>query len=101
VVVDTLCNAGLLAETSHTPPCYLPARELAQIRLKELLDTVRAAGEDRFLRPEQLPVPPEVEDVLQRLELARSSAVGEISVAQLVAVEAQGTDSTPVGLRLT
>ena len=100
-VVDTLCNAGLLAETSDKPPCYLPARELAQIRLKELLDVVRAAGEDRFLCPEQLPVPPGVEDVLQRLERARSSAVGEFSVAQLVAVEAQGADSTPVGLRLT
>ena len=85
VVVDALRNGGLLAETSATPPCYLPARELASITVKELLDVVRATGEDRFLSPEQLPVPPEVEDVLERLERARSSAVGEISVAQLVA----------------
>jgi len=101
VVVDALQKGGLLAETSDTPPCYLPGREPARIKVKNLLDVVRAAGEDRFLCPEQLPVPTEVEDVLDRLERAMSSAAGEISVAQLVAVEARGTDSTPAGLRLT
>jgi membrane protein len=100
-VVDSLSSGGLLAATSDTPPCYLPARELAHIGIKELLDVVRAEGEDRFLRPEQLPVPPEVDEVLQRLERARSSAVGEISVAQLIAADGgQGSEST-FGLRLT
>jgi membrane protein len=101
VVVDALRQGGLLAETSSTPPCYLPSRELAQITLKELLDVVRTAGEARFLSPEQLPVPPEVTDVLQRLEHAMSTAAGEISVAQLVAVDDQDTASTSFGLRQT
>lgn len=88
VVVGALCEGGMLAETSETPPCYLPARDLARVTVKELLEVVRAAGEDRFLSPERLPVPPEVEDVLHRLERATHSAVGEISVAQLAAADA-------------
>ena len=88
VVVDALRNGGMLAETSETPPCYLPARDLAHVSVRELLEVVRAAGEDRFLSPERLPVPPEVEDVLHRLERASRSAVGEISVAQLAAADA-------------
>ena len=100
-VVDALQQGGLLAKTRDSPPCYLPAREPAQLTLKELLEVVRAAGEGQFLSPEQLPVPPEVEDVLQRLERATNSVAGEISVAQLVAAAAPGTGHTPVGLRLT
>jgi membrane protein len=88
VVVDALRDGGMLAETTENPSCFLPARDLAHVTVKELLEVVRAAGEDRFLSPERLPVPPEVDDVLNRLERGMRSAVGEISVAQLAAAEA-------------
>jgi hypothetical protein len=78
----------------------VPARDLARVSVKELLDAVRAAGEDRFLRPDRLPIPPEIEDVLHRLERASRSAVGEISVAQLAMTESaaeQPAGAQPAG----
>jgi membrane protein len=100
VVVDALCSGGMLAETNDVPPRCVPARDLARVSVKELLDAVRAAGEDRFLRPDRLPIPPEIEDVLHRLERASRSAVGEISVAQLAMTESaaeQPAGAQPAG----
>ena len=48
-VLGALRTRGILASTSDEPPAWLPARDLAGVNAKELLDAVRAAGEDRYL----------------------------------------------------
>ena len=95
VVLDALCKGGLLAESNDTPSTYLPARDLSRVSVKQLLDAVRAAGEDHFLSPERLPAPAEVEDVLERLERASRNAVGEISVAHLADSELAVAEGEP------
>ena len=57
--VQTILNAfqlgGLLIQSNDSSQGYLPARDLAPISVKQLLDIVRSAGEDGFLNPARLP----------------------------------------------
>ncbi len=84
-VLDALHQGGLLVQSNDDPPGYLPARDLANVSVKDVLDTVRSAGEDRFLSPDRLPAPGEVEDVIQRLDETARQTVGNISVKELAA----------------
>lgn len=85
IVLDALEEGKLLVRTSDDPPAYLPARDLGAITVRQLLDTVRAAGEDRFINPAALPVSAAVERVLTRIEQALSAATGTVSVKDLAA----------------
>src|SRR5262249_33919881 len=51
-VLDALEGCGLLIRSHDDPPAYLPARDLADVSLAELMSAIRRAGEDRFLDPE-------------------------------------------------
>jgi membrane protein len=82
-VLDALRDGGLLAESVGAPVRYLPARDLSTVSVKHLLDVVRAAGEDSFLSPANLPVPPGVEELLQRVDRATAAALGDMSVKDL------------------
>jgi membrane protein len=82
-VLDALCAGGLLNESAGTPVRYLPARDVSEISVKQLLDLVRAAGEDSFLRPANLPVPPVLDELLQRVDRATAAALGDMSVKDL------------------
>jgi hypothetical protein len=64
-----------------------------------LLETVRAAGEDRFLRPSGLPAPPPLEELLQRMQDALAASVDGLTVRDLatgLARGALGDDAAPV-----
>ena len=89
IVLDALEQRGLIAQSTDEPPTYLPARDLSLITVSQVLETVRAAGEERFLSPEGLPVPQPVEAVLERVREAVESSVGEITLRDLAA---QGTE---------
>jgi membrane protein len=67
-VVDALANGGFLLQSSGSPPGYLPARDLSEMSLAEVLAAVRKAGEGRFLNPDSLPLPASVESIVRRLE---------------------------------
>ena len=85
IVLDALEQRGLIAQSTDEPPTYLPARDLSLITVSQVLETVRAAGEERFLSPEGLPVPQPVEAVLERVREAVESSVGEMTLRDLAA----------------
>ena len=85
IVLDALEQGKLLVRTSDDPPAYLPARDLGAITVRQLLETVRSAGEDRFLNPAALPVSAAVDRVLTRMEQALSAATGAVTVKDLAA----------------
>jgi len=85
VVLDALEGGGLLTKTRDDPPAYVPARELADVSVAELVSAVRKAGEDRFLAPESLALPAPADDLARRLERAIASSLENASLRQLVA----------------
>jgi membrane protein len=83
VVLEALERGGILAHSGDEPPAYLPARDPSGITVGQLLESVRAAGEDRFLKPEALPVPPQVGKVLERMDEAMRTSLAEFTVRDL------------------
>jgi membrane protein len=82
-VLGALQQAGILAQTGDDPPAYLPARDLARISLRQLLEAVRAAGEDRYLSPAALPAPPAVAAALERVDRALAASLDDLTAADL------------------
>src|SRR5512146_1497972 len=78
-VLDALRAGGILACTGDQPPGWLPVRDLESASAKELLDAVRAAGEDRYLSVEALPAPAPVERLLRRSDEASASVLSQAS----------------------
>lgn len=85
IVLDALESAGLIAQGANEPPVYLLARDPAQIPVSLVLDTVRAAGEERFLSPEGLPAPQPVDAMIAQVQSAVRTSLGEMTVRDLVA----------------
>lgn len=85
IVLDALEHAGLVAQGADEPPVYLLARDPAQIPVSLVLDTVRAAGEERFLSPEGLPAPQPVDAMIAQVQSAVRTSLGEMTVCELVA----------------
>jgi membrane protein len=93
VVLSALKQAKLLVESNSDPPAYLPARDLAAISVRQLLEAVRCAGEDRFLNPAGLPVSEAVAQVLTRLEHALNASMGNVTVKDLASAPVEGLSS--------
>ncbi|HET9699497.1 MAG TPA: YhjD/YihY/BrkB family envelope integrity protein [Burkholderiales bacterium] len=89
VVLDALEGSGLLARSGDEPPAWLPARDPSAITVGQMLESVRAAGEDRFLKPDALPAPARVETLMQRMGEAMNTALAGITVRDLVAPAAE------------
>jgi membrane protein len=83
VVLDALEANGLLIKSDDNPPAYLPARDLADVSVAELLTTVRKCGEDRFLDPDSLAIPATADEVVKRMEKAIASSLANVSVKSL------------------
>ncbi len=84
-VLGALRARGILASTADDPSAWLPARDLASVSAKELLDAVRAAGEDRYLSVEALPGSEPVERLLKRSDDAAASVLGKVTLKDLAA----------------
>jgi membrane protein len=82
-VLDALEARRILSSTGEDPPVWLPARDLATIGAKELLDAVRADGEDRQVSPEGPTGYKAVEELMQRFDDATEAALSNISVRDL------------------
>lgn len=87
-VLDTVLGAlgrqALLLQGADEPARYLPARDPSAILVSDVLGAVRAAGEEEFLTPDILPTSLAVETVLGRLETAQMSALGGMTMRDLV-----------------
>lgn len=83
VVLDALQERGLMVAAAEESPAYLPGRDPARITVAEVLDTVRAAGEDGFLSPSVLPAVGSVDAVVAQLQLAAVSSLDNMSLRDL------------------
>ncbi|MCL4763847.1 MAG: YihY family inner membrane protein, partial [Burkholderiales bacterium] len=92
VILRALEAGGMLRQTNDEPPAYVPARELADVPVGEMLACVRAAGEDSFLTPAALPLPARVEDVAAAVERSLADAVRGLSVRALADAEAPAAE---------
>lgn len=93
-VLVALRQGGILAETSDDPPAYLPARDMQSISIANLLDAVRAAGEERYIGPNDVPVPEPVARVLQKLKAALDDSFANLDMKAL-ATQTHATESQP------
>ena len=84
VVLNALEASGFLTKNHDDPPAYLPARDLADVSVGQLIGSIRTAEEDRFLDPESLALPPAAEDLAKRVEWAIRSSLDGVSVKALV-----------------
>ena len=89
-VLLALQQSGVLAHTDGDPPAYLPARDLAHLSVRKLLEIVRNAGEDRYLNPDAMPVPAIVDQTLQQIDRSVDTALGDRNVAALAAEDTGG-----------
>jgi membrane protein len=88
-VLDALEQRELVVPSTDDPPLYLPARDLSLITVAQVLDTVRAAGEERYFSPEALPAPHPVDAVLERMRQAVQASVGDMTLRELAAQDTE------------
>jgi len=96
-VLDALERRGLLVVAGEDAPIYLPARDPGRIAVAEVLDAVRAAGEDGFLSPSVLPVERSVDALVGRLQQAAIDALGGMTLRELAE---QAPDGAPAHQRM-
>ncbi len=84
-VLAALHAGGILAPTGTEPVGWLPARDLAELSVKALLDAVRASGENRFLNPDSLAGSEAIDQLLRRSDDAAEAALRGVSVRDLAA----------------
>jgi membrane protein len=82
-LVQTLIETGYLAEINAEPPALMPARDIATIRIMDLLEVVREADEERFQRRDRLALAP-VDALVQRLHDARERTLGELTLRDML-----------------
>ncbi len=83
-VLDALERQEFIVQNGDDPPAYLPARDPSLVTVTQVLNTMQIAGEERLLSPEKLPAPQPVEQVLNQIQRAVDSSVGDISLRDLV-----------------
>ena len=91
VVLNALERRELLVQSSDDPPAYLLARDPSLIAVSQVLETVRAAGEERFLAPEGLPAPAAVDALFEQMQQAVDSSVGQMSLSDLALRDGDAT----------
>jgi len=94
-VLGALEGGGLLIRSHDDPPAYLPARDLADVSIAELISAIRTAGEARFLNPKSLTIPPLAENLVGQLEGTIDASLGHVSVKALAV---NGSQATPRGV---
>ena len=83
-VLDALERQEFIVQNGDSPPAYLPARDPSLVTVTQVLNTMKIAGEEHLLSPEKLPAPQPVEQVLNQVQRAVESSVGDISLRDLV-----------------
>ena len=83
IVLVALEGNRFLAQSSDEPPRFLPSRDPSLILVTQVLETVRAAGEEQFLSPGSLPAPPPVDALLNQIQQAVESSVSNMTMRDL------------------
>ena len=85
LLLKSLEESGLLLKVREDPRAYVPARDLDRIGVADVLDSVRALGEQGHLSPRRLPAEPAVDALLEALDRARHDALSGCSLRDLAA----------------
>jgi len=83
-VLELMIDAGFLSETGDEPPAYLPRQDVDTIRITELYEVLRCAGENRFLALKKLPHQLHVEELMSAAQRATEAEIGAKTLKQLV-----------------
>jgi membrane protein len=93
-IISILVNAGYLVEIrNEDPSVYLPLHDIGNLRLADVLASVRQAGEDSFLNNDQLPSIRMVDHVMSEVNKLYKGVMGDRTLKDLVA---GGGDDLPV-----
>lgn len=82
-VLTALRSRNILTTTSDDPPGWLPVRDLSEVGIKDVLDAVRMAGEEKGVKPETLPGPTAVEQAIARMDGAIEQALVDTKIIDL------------------
>jgi membrane protein len=95
-VIAIMINSGYLVETGHEePPAFLPLHDISTMHIADMLASVRAAGEDRFLNDEQLPAIKAVDQLAADLGAVYRDVPGNRTLKDLV--ESGEEETAPAG----
>jgi len=94
-VLDALERQEFIVQNGDDPPAYLPARDPSLVTVTQVLNAMQIAGEERLLSPEKLPTPKPVEQVLNQIQRAVDSSVGDISLRDLVTNNIEPSEHNP------
>ncbi|UCF87528.1 MAG: YihY/virulence factor BrkB family protein [Nitrospiraceae bacterium] len=83
-VLMALEKHGLILETGDDPPSYIPAKDIETIKVKELLNAIRAAEEISYSIEHSFLSMREVDRVIGKVDNAIDGALGEESLKDLV-----------------
>lgn len=83
-VVSQLEQNGLIMETGDEPPALLPARDLGQIRIRDILEGIRTAEEATFTVDARSLSVSGLDDIMTRIDSHIGSALGNQSIRELV-----------------
>ena len=97
-VLHGLLHGGLIVAVGDEGDTYLPARDLEQIKLKQILDTVQADGERGLMNPGRLPADAVVDGLEEEIDRAVDGALAGRSLRDLVAAGTNRVEGEGDGL---
>lgn len=83
-VLDALELQHLVKQSNDSIPVYLPAKPLDEMSVKQVLDAIRAADEDRHLNCRQLPYRPEIDEIFEQLNQSLEQTFANQIIKNLV-----------------
>ena len=86
-IFSALEDAKILVETRSDSPVFLPARDFNNVQIAEILKVVRTAEEKTQVHANRIPSEPIIDDIMERLDHATNSELGEITLKDLVMAE--------------
>jgi membrane protein len=83
-VLRVLQGKRLIIPSGDEPPAYYPARDIEIIRVKEVIDAIRMAGEDSGTVESEFPVVPEIDAILRKVDEAVAGSLNSETIKDLV-----------------
>jgi membrane protein len=83
-VIEILKQRGMIVSSDYEPPAFFPAKNIETIYVKEIIDSVRLFGEDRYTSKAMNISIPEVDNIIKNIEDVSAGSSGKISVRELI-----------------
>jgi membrane protein len=84
LVVKNLEDGEIITKSDDDPPEYIPAQPLDTLLLKTILDTIRAADEDKYVNPDRLKPNKSVDLLFYDIDIALADALESKTLKDLV-----------------